>query len=109
MRGSNFVSFLTVQGFLFGIIFGILQSGSAENFLGLVILITSFFYLFAHVCVGFYFQTLGVKAHNFPKHAHEHSLDIYVREINRRDQFIDAYYNHKSELLSDDDDQKGTP
>ena len=102
MRGSNFVSFLTVQGFLFGIVFGILQSNSAESFLGLVILITSFFYLFAHVCVGFYFQTLGVKVHSFPTHSHERSLDTYVREINRREQFIDAYYNHKSELLSDD-------
>ncbi len=102
MRGSNFVSFLTVQGFLFGIVFGILQSSSAENFLGLVILITTFFYLFAHLCVGFYFQTLGVKTHSFPTQTHEHSLDNYVREINRRELFIDAYYNHKSELLSDD-------
>jgi hypothetical protein len=102
MRASNFVAFLTVQGFLFGIVFGILQSSSAENFLGLVILITTFFYLFAHLCIGFYFQTLGVKAHNFPTHSHERNLDTYVREINRREQFIDAYYNHKSELLSDD-------
>jgi hypothetical protein len=102
MRGSNFVSFLTVQGFLFGIVFGILQSSSAENFLGLVILITTFFYLFAHLCVGFYFQTLGVKTQSFPTQSHERSLDNYVREINRREQFIDAYYNHKSELLSDD-------
>lgn len=102
MRATNFVSFLTVQGFLLGIVFGILQSSSAENFLGLVILITTFFYLFAHICIGFYFQTLGIKAHSFPKHAHERHLDTYVREINRREQFIDAYYNHKSELLSDD-------
>ncbi|MFH0710431.1 MAG: hypothetical protein V2A75_09495 [Pseudomonadota bacterium] len=103
MRGSNFVSFLTVQGFLLGVVFGIVQSTSAENFLGLVLLITTFFYLFAHVCVGFYFQTLGVKVHPFPKHSHEKSLDNYVREINRREQFIDAYYVHKSELLSEDE------
>jgi len=106
MRGSNFVSFLTVQGFLFGIVFGILQSTSAENFLGLVILITVFFYLFAHLCIGFYFQTLGIKPHSFPKQSHEKSLDNYVREINRREQFIDAYYSHKAELLSDTDQVK---
>jgi hypothetical protein len=103
MRGSNFVSFLTVQGFLLGIVFGILQSTSAENFLGLVVLISTFFYLFAHLCVGFYFQTLGIKVLPFPKHSHEKSLDNYVREINRREQFIDAYYIHKSELISDDE------
>ncbi|MDD2829223.1 MAG: hypothetical protein PHW18_06580 [Sulfuricurvum sp.] len=106
MRAQNFVSFLTVQGFLLGIVFGVLQSSSAENFLGLVILISAFFYLFAHVCVGFYFQTLGVKTQNFPKQAHERSLDNYVREINRREQFIDAYYVHKSELLSDNEKGK---
>jgi len=33
-------------------------------------------------------------------------LDNYVREINRREQFIDAYYTHKSELLSDNDEGK---
>jgi hypothetical protein len=103
MRGSNFVAFLTVQGFLFGIVFGILQSTSAENFLGLVILITTFFYLLAHLFVGFYFQTLGVKTQPFPKQHHERGLDNYVREINRREQFIDAYYVHKSELLSDNE------
>jgi len=102
MRGSNFVSFLTVQGFFIGIVFGILKSTSPESFLGFVILITAFFYLFAHLCVGFFFQTLGVKANSFPKSSHEHNLDFFVREINKREQFIDAFYTHKSELLDDD-------
>lgn len=103
MRGSNFVAFLTIQGFIAGIIFGVLQSDTAEEFLIFVLLISTFFYLFAHVCVGFYFQTLGVKSHPFPKHSHERHLDGYVREINRREQFIDAYYAHKDELLSDNE------
>lgn len=106
MRGSNFVSFLTVQGFIAGIVFGVLQTTCAEDFLIYVILICTFFYLFAHLCVGFYFQTLGVRAHPFPKHSHERSLDNYVREINRREQFIDAYYAHKDELLSGDERRK---
>ncbi len=106
MRGSNFVAFLTVQGFIAGIAFGLLQSDSAEDFLVYVLLISIFFYLFAHMCVGFYFQTLGVKAHSFPKHTHEQSLDSYVREINRREQFIDAYYANKDELLSSDERRK---
>ncbi len=102
MRGSNFVSFLTVQGFFIGIVFGVLKATDAENFLWLVILVTVFFYLFAHVCVGFYFQTLGVKAHPFPKKAHEHNLDFFVREINKREQFVDAFYAHKAELLDEE-------
>jgi len=102
MRGSNFVSFLTVQGFFIGIVFGILESTSAENFLGLVVLITVFFYLFAHLFVGFYFQTLNAKSRPFAKNVHEHNLDFFVREINRREQFIDAFYTNKAELLDDD-------
>lgn len=106
MRGSNFVAFFTVQGFIAGIVFGVLQSDSAEDFLIYTLLISIFFYLFAHLCVGFYFQTLGVKAPGFPKHSHERSLDNYVREINRREQFIDAYYAHKDELLSSNERRK---
>lgn len=99
MRGSNFVSFLTVQGFFIGIVFGVLKSTTPENFLGFTVLITTFFYLFAHLCVGFYFQTLGIKTHPFPKHSHERNLDAFVREINKREQFIDAFYSNKAELL----------
>jgi hypothetical protein len=83
-----------------------LQSDTAEDFLIYTLLISTFFYLFAHLCVGFYFQTLGVKSHMFPKHAHERSLDNYVREINRREQFIDAYYTHKDELLNSNERRK---
>jgi hypothetical protein len=101
MRGSNFVSFLTVQGFFIGIVFGILKASSAESFLGFVLLITVFFYLFAHLCVGFFFQTLGIKSNSFPKASHEHNLDFFVREINKREQFIDAFYTHKADLLDD--------
>jgi hypothetical protein len=106
MRGSNFVAFFTVQGFIAGIVFGVLQSDTAEEFLIYTLLISTFFYLFAHLCVGFYFHTLGIKAHSFPKHAHERSLDNYVREINQREQFIDAYYAHKDELISSNERRK---
>lgn len=102
MRGSNFVAFLTAQGFFIGIVFGILKSADAEGFLEMVLFVTLFFYLFAHVCVGFYFQALGVKAPSFPKSVHEHNLDFFVREINKREQFVDAFYIHKAELLEDD-------
>lgn len=102
MRGSNFVSFLTVQGFFIGIVFGILKAEDAESFLGMVIFVTSFFYLFAHLCVGFYFHTLGIKSHPFPKGVHEHNLDFFVREINKREQFVDAFYTHKAELLDEE-------
>lgn len=106
MRGSNFVSFITVQGFFIGLIFGILKSTSPETFFTFTLLISVFFYLFAHICVGFYFHTLGIKTHSFPKNSHERNLDAFVREINKREQFIDAFYNNKAELLDDSDGRK---
>ncbi|MGD9969860.1 MAG: hypothetical protein AB7S65_05345 [Sulfuricurvum sp.] len=99
MRSTNFVYFLTVQGFFISVAFGIVEATSAENLLGLVILITSFFYLFAHIVVAFYFQTLTSKTYYFPKTAHEHNLDYFVRELNKREQFVDAFHAHKEELL----------
>ncbi|MDX9965546.1 hypothetical protein E0765_10150 [Sulfuricurvum sp. IAE1] len=101
MRGSNFVSFITAQGFFIGIVFGIIKSESAEEFLGFVIMVSLFFYLFAHLIVGLYFQALGIKPSSFPKHSHEHNLDFFVREINKREQFIDAFYANKAELLDE--------
>lgn len=103
MQGVNFVSFLTVQGFFVGIILALLQSTTPEGFLGYVVVIASFFYIFAHLFVGLFFQTLDPKSQNFPKNAHEHNLDFFIREINKREQFIDAFYNHKGELLDDND------
>ena len=90
-----------MQGFFIGIVFGVLKSDTPESFLGFVIFVTMFFYLFAHLCVGFYFQTLGIKAPFFPKQSHEHNLDFFVREINKREQFIDAFYANKAELLDE--------
>lgn len=107
MRGSNVVSFLTVQGFFIGIVFGILKSTSPEGLIGMVFLITLFFYFFAHLCVGFFFHTLGNESHPFPKRVHEHNLDYFVREINKREQFIDAFYTHKSEVLDDEGRREG--
>ena len=92
MRGANFVSFFTVWGFFIGIIFALLKSSSAESLFIYTLLVTSFFYLFAHLSVAFYFRTLSAKSGFFPVLAHEKQLDIFAREINKREQVIDSIY-----------------
>jgi len=92
MRGINFVSFFTVQGFFIGIVFAILKADSAEGILIYTFLISTFFYLFSHVCVAFYFRTLTAGSNYFPKEAHEKDLDILIREINKREVTIDEAY-----------------
>lgn len=90
MLGENFVYFFTVQGFFMGIIFGILKSFDAEGLLLYTFFITTFFYLFSHVIIAFYFKTLTVKAYYFPKDVHEKELDLFVQEINKREKLIDS-------------------
>ena len=92
MLGENFVYFFTVQGFFVGIIFGILKSFDAEGLLLYTFLITTFFYLFSHIVIAFYFRTLTAKSYFFPKDAHEKELDLFVKEINKREKFIDSAY-----------------
>jgi len=90
MLGENFVYFFTVQGFFIGIIFGILKSFDAEGLLVYTFFITIFFYLFSHVIIALYYRTITGKAYNFPKDIHEKQLDVFVKEINKREKLIDS-------------------
>jgi len=90
MYGENFVYFFTVQGFFVGIIFGILKSLDAEGLLLYTFFITTFFYLFSHVIIAFYYKTTLAKTYFFPKEIHEKDLDVFVYEINQREKLIDS-------------------
>jgi len=90
MLGENFVYFFTVQGFFIGIIFGVLKSFNAEELLTYTFLITIFFYLFSHIIVALYYRTMSAKSYHFPRDIHEKELDLFVKEINKREKLIDS-------------------
>ncbi len=90
MLGENFVYFFTVGGFFIGIIFGILKSFDAEGLLVYTFFITAFFYLFSHIIIALYFRTLTARSQFFPKDIHERELDLFVKEINKREKIIDS-------------------
>jgi hypothetical protein len=92
MLGENFVYFFTVQGFFVGIIFGILKSFDAEGLLTYTFFITTFFYLFSHLIIAAYFKTITAKSAYFPKEEHEKDLDMFAKEINKREKLIDSAY-----------------
>ena len=96
MRGNNFVAFLTVQGFFLGIVVAILQAQTAVDILTYTFLISSFFYLFAHVFVALYYQTFTGRKGRFQKDSHEKDLDYYIREIEKRELNIDDEYEPDS-------------
>ncbi|MBN2782858.1 MAG: hypothetical protein JXQ66_06415 [Campylobacterales bacterium] len=89
MLGENFVYFFTVQGFFVGMIFGILKSLDAIGLLSYTFIFTMFFYLFSHIIVALYYRTMTVGGYYFPKEIHEKELDIYLKEIKKREKIID--------------------
>ncbi len=89
MFGENFVYFFTVQGFFVGIIFGILKSFDAAGLLTYTFVFTMFFYLFSHIIVALYFKTMTVTGYYFPKELHEKELDVYLKEIKKREKIVD--------------------
>ena len=90
MMGDNFVHFFTAQGFFVGVVFGILKSSSADALLVYTLLITLFFYLLSHVIIALYYKTMTTKSYSFAKDVHEKSLDMFVKEINKREKLIDS-------------------
>ncbi|MEA1956064.1 MAG: hypothetical protein U9N02_06180 [Campylobacterota bacterium] len=90
MLGENFVYFFTVQGFFVGIIFGVLKSFDAEGLLTYTFFITLFFYLFSHIVVAFYFKTITAGGYFFPKDLHEKELDLFLKEIKKREKIVDS-------------------
>lgn len=98
MRSSNFVSFLTVQGFFIGFVFSILKAESAEGLLIYTLLITAFFYLFSHFVISFFIRFSPVRQEYFPKVRHEGDLDYYANEISKRETVIENSYDFLENL-----------
>jgi len=90
MRSTNFVSFLTVQGFFIGFVFALLKAQSAGDLLVYTLLITAFFYLFSHFTISFFIRYSPLKQEYFPKVRHEGDLDYYANEIAKREKVIDS-------------------
>ena len=90
MRSTNFVAFLTVQGFFIGFVFSILKAQNAEDVLAYTLLITGFFYLFSHFIISFFIRYSPVRQEHFPKLRHELDLDYYSNEISKREKVIDS-------------------
>ncbi len=98
MRSTNFVSFLTVQGFFIGFVFSILKADTAEGLLVYTLLITAFFYLFSHFIISFFIRFSPIRQEYFPKTKHEGDLDYYANEISKREIVIENSYDFIASL-----------
>lgn len=98
MRSTNFVSFLTVQGFFIGFVFSILKAQNAEGILVYTLLITAFFYLFSHFIISFFIRFSPIRQEFFPKTQHEKSLDYYANEISKREKIAENSFDFLEKL-----------
>ncbi|ACM92094.1 putative membrane protein [Nautilia profundicola AmH] len=89
MRGENFIFFLASCGFFIGIIFSILHSLDFQEFLYATILITAIFYLLGLATVTFFIKYLDIKkVIYFNKHEIDEILDIQIKELEKKEDFI---------------------
>jgi len=94
MRGENFIYFATVSGFFIGIIFSILKDLGIFDFLAATFLVTAFFYITALGGVAFFVKFLDVKRLVFfDKFAIDEVLDVQIRELEKREDFIFENFN----------------
>lgn len=92
MRAENFVAFATVMGFFLGVITAIVIANGADVFFGYTIVITFFFYVVSQFGASLFLRNLETKKQFFPKEYHEEELDIFVKNISRREKMIDEVY-----------------
>jgi len=89
MRGENFIFFLASSGFFVGIIFSILHNLDFDEFLYATLLITALFYLLGLATVTFFIKFLDIKKIiYFNKHEIDEILDIQIKELEKKEDFI---------------------
>jgi hypothetical protein len=89
MRGENFIFFLASSGFFIGIIFSVLHDLDVENFIYATVLITAVFYILGLASVTLFVKYLDIKKINyFDKHQIDEILDIQIKELEKKEDFI---------------------
>ena len=99
MRGENFIYFATVSGFFIGIIFSILKDLGVFDFLFATFLITALFYLISLGTVSFFIKFLDIKKIIFfDKYSLDEVLDVQIKELEKREDFIYQNYQFLKEI-----------
>jgi len=103
MRGENFIYFMASSGFFIGIVFSILHDLDFDKFIYSTFMITALFYLLALGSVTFFIRFLDVKKIlYFNKHEIDQVLDVQIKELERKEDFILESYEFIKEIEKDE-------
>ena len=96
MGSENFIAFISVSGFFTALLFGILNTNNAEEFLSLIFGISIFFYLFAHLTVSFFVRFTEQRSDYLMKNDLELIADRLRKETTEKEAKITKPFNVSS-------------
>ncbi len=89
MSSENFIYFSASSGFFIGVIFSIIHDLDVFNFLFVVFLLTSIFYILALASSAFFIKYLNLKNITYlEKDKIENVLDYQIKELEKKEDFI---------------------
>ncbi|WP_456404843.1 hypothetical protein [Hydrogenimonas sp.] len=96
MRESNFIAFWVVSGFFIGLLSAFSGAEGPLGILSIVLSVTLFFYLLAHVSVALFVRFMEFGKVHFEKEEYDRRLDYFYNQLLQREKEVDANYAYIS-------------
>ncbi len=96
MRESNFVAFWVVSGFFIGLLTAFMGTDGPVGVLSVVLSVTLFFYLLAHISVALFVRFMEFGKVHFEKEEYDRRLDYFYNQLLQREKELDANYAYIS-------------
>jgi len=104
MREENFIAFWIVSGFFIGLCVALMKWDDPFMILLGVMGITFFFYVVAHMSVGFFIRFMDNGKIRFEREMYESKLDYFYNQLQQREKLIETQF---ASAMSDNGGQKG--
>lgn len=96
---DNFISFLTINGFFVGLLFGILKLNDPLHIVIAVVFVTACFYMIALAAAALFIKNLTFKPrYKIKKEKYENAIDTAIIELEKRELLIRDMYEFIKEL-----------
>jgi hypothetical protein len=96
---NNFISFLTINGFFVGLLFGVLKLTDPLQIVVAVVFITALFYMIAIAAAAFFIKNLTfTPRYRIKKEKYETAIDTAIMELEKREVLIRDMYEFIKQL-----------
>jgi len=96
---NNFISFLTINGFFIGLLFGIIKLDDPIQIVVAVIFITAIFHMIAIAASAFFIKNLTfTPRYRIKKEKYETAIDTAIMELEKREVIIRDMYEFINQL-----------